>query len=264
MKWNIVVGSLVIGASLSSQSYGGDLLNRLLAGKGCGATSSCCDTVVADPSCGVEIAPCGSKVDPSCGVEIAPCHVAPAIPSCGVEIASCDPCNTTVCCEVRTPVLDALKGLKGNLKCKLVGLKSKLKSKCATACDPCATAPTCGVEIASCDPCNAAPTCGVEIAACDPCGVSACDNPCGFKKPGLLNKIFAKKHHRGLGLGCHTACDTGCDAAPVGCNSCSSSAPVAAPAIEAAPEAAPAAVADPHAYLNTKRHVIQASSTRIR
>lgn len=176
MKWNIVVGSLVIGASLSSQSFGGDLLNRLLSGKGSGANSSCCDTVVADPSCGVEIAPCN------------------AAPSCGVEIA----------------------------------------------------------------PCNAAPSCGVEIASCDPCGAPACDSPCGFKKPGLLSKLFAKKNHCGLSVGCEDACD----AAPA-CNSCTS-APVAAPAIEAAPEAAPAAVADPHAYLNTKRHVIQASSTRIR
>ena len=256
MKWNIVVGSLVIGASLSSQSFGGDLLNRLLSGKGSGALSSCCDTVVADPSCGVEIAPCNAA--PSCGVEIAPCNAAP---SCGVEIASCDPCNVAPnCCEVRTPVLDALKGLKGNIKCKLVGLKGRLQANRASLCDPCATAPTCGVEIASCDPCNAAPTCGVEIAACDPCGTPSCDSPCGFKKPGLLNKLFAKKNHCGLNVGCADACD----AAPVSsCNSCSA-APVAAPAVDAAPEAAPAAVADPHAYLNTKRHVIQASSTRIR
>jgi hypothetical protein len=32
----------------------------------------------------------------------------------------------------------------------------------------------------------------------------------------------------------------------------------------ASPAAAPAPVVDPHAYMNTKRHVIQASSTRIR
>jgi hypothetical protein len=32
----------------------------------------------------------------------------------------------------------------------------------------------------------------------------------------------------------------------------------------ASPMAAPAPVVDPHAYMNTKRHVIQASNTRIR
>jgi hypothetical protein len=63
----------------------------------------------------------------------------------------------------------------------------------------------------------------------------------------LLSKLF--KHKSG--------CDVACDAAPAGCSSCGS-APVAAPAM------APAPVVDPHAYLNTNRRVIQASSTRVR
>lgn len=255
MKWNIVVGSMVIGATLSGQSFGGDLLNRLLGGKGCGASSSCCDTSVCDPSCGVETA-----CDPSCGVEIAACDPCNAAPSCGVEVAcapACAPACEPSCCSVRTPVLDALKGLKGNLKCKLVGLKHKLHSHAPScgveSCDPCG--PTCGAEIAACDPCNAGPSCGAEIAACDPCAAPSCDSGCGHKKRGLFSKIFSCKKS----ACCDDPCATACDAAPAGCSSCGS-APVAAPA--AAPAAAP--VADPHAYLNTKRHVIQASSTRIR
>jgi len=272
MKMNILVGSMLLSASLCGQSFGGDLLHRLLGGRGCGASSSCCDTSVSDPSCGAEMAaPCGSGcgTGPSCGAEMAaPCGSGcGAAPSCGAEIASCDPCSAapSSCCAPRRPILSALKA-------KLHGLKSKLacKSACAPscgaeACDPCGSAPTCGVEIASCGSgCGAAPgcgpTCGAEISACDPCGAPSCDSGCGLKigRRGLLAKIF-KCNSR-----CDTfvSCDSGCNSAPAsGCSSCGGT-PVTAPA--AAPMASPAPVVDPHAYMNTKRHVIQASSTRIR
>ena len=272
MKWNIVVGSLVLGASLSGQSFGGDLLSRLLGGKGCGASSSCCDTSVTDPSCGAEMAPCGTG--PSCGAEIAaPCASAcNAGPSCGAEIAApCGPsCGveacapaSNACCNVRTPILDALKGMKGKLKCKLASLHAKKAApSCGAEIASCGAGPSCGAEIAAA-PCG--PSCGAEIAACDPCAAApSCDSGCGLKKHlggGLLSKIF--KHKKG---GCDASCAdpcgaTACDAAPAGCSSCGST-PASAPA--AAPAAAPAPVVDPHAYLNTKRHVIQASSTRVR
>ena len=285
MKWNILVGSMVLGASLCGQSFGGDLLHRLLGGNGCGARSSCCDTSVCDPTCGAEIAacdpcgkgpscgaeqaPCGSGcgTGPSCGAEIASCGPCNAAPSCGAEVACADPCGTPVC--VRTPVLDKLKGLK----CKLVAFKNRLHAHgnrgCDNGCsDPCAPScgaeapcggsvgPNCGAEIASCGPCNAAPTCGAEIACNDPCAAPACDSGCGSKKRhgGLLNKLFS--HKKG--------CDSiACDACPTaGCSSCTgTAAPAAAPA--AAP-VTPAPAADPHAYMNTNRRVIQASSTRVR
>ena len=277
MKMNILVGSMLLSASLCGQSFGGDLLHRLLGGRGCGASSSCCDTSVSDPSCGAEIAaPCGSGcgAGPSCGAEIAaPCGSGcGAAPSCGAEIASCDPCSAapscgveTSCCGPRRPILSALKA-------KLAGLKSKLACHAPScgveACDPCGSAPTCGVETAPCAAApSCAPTCGAEISACDPCAAPSCDSGCGLKigKRGLLAKIFK----------CKSSCDAApscdsCASAPVsGCSSCGgtpvaapAAAPVAAPA--AAPVAAPAPVVDPHAYMNTKRHVIQASSTRIR
>ena len=257
MKMNILVGSMLLSASLCGQSFGGDLLHRLLGGHGCGASSSCCDTSVADPSCGAEMAPCGSGcgAGPSCGAEMAaPCGsgcAAPSCgPSCGAEMAACGSAPScgveSSCCGPRRPILSALKA-------KLCGLKSKLS--CKSAC-----APSCGAETA-CDPCKTGPSCGAEIAACDPCGAPSCDSGCGLKigKRGLLAKIFK----------CKSSCDSSCDAAP-SCNSCGSApsgcsscggTSVSAPA---APMAAPAPVVDPHAYMNTKRHVIQASSTRIR
>lgn len=267
MKMNILVGSIVLSASLCGQSFGGDLLSRLLGGHGCGASSSCCDTSVCDPSCGAEMAaPCGSGcgAGPSCGAELAaPCGSGcgsgcGAAPSCGVEIASCNSGNS--CCAPRKPILS-------HLRAKLCGLKSKLACRsacapsCADACDPCGApacgaGPSCGVEMARCGSgCGAAPSCGAEIAACDPCGAPSCDSGCGQKrgKHGLFAKIFKCKSN--------SCCDAplSCDScAPSGCNSFGGTAPTAAPI------AVPAPVVDPHAYMNTKRHVIQASSTRIR
>jgi hypothetical protein len=95
------------------------------------------------------------------------------------------------------------------------------------------------------------PSCGAEVAACDPCSGAAagCDGGIGGAKRscGLLGKIFKSK----------SSCDAAaaCDS---GCSSCGSVPAAAAPAL------APAPVVDPHAYLNTNRGIIQASSTRVR
>ncbi|MFM8263178.1 MAG: hypothetical protein ACKN9S_12945 [Pirellula sp.] len=318
MKWNIFVGSMVLGACLSGQSFGGDLIHRLLGGNGVGAKSSCCDTSVVDPSCGAEMAGCGRG--PSCGTEIAapacdPCAGAGAGigagkagcgllgkrgPSCGSEIAASDACagnnggvvgpscgvETAGCAPApvcRTPVLDGLKGLKCKLHAAHVDNMNRIHNAAANlhsrlaakhACK--VTAPSCGAEVAgpSCGAeiaggCGAGPSCGAEIAggcgkggllgrgpscgaelaASDPCSGAAagCDSGFGAAKRscGLLGKIFKSK----------SSCDAAaCDS---GCSSCGS-APAAAPA------AAPAPVVDPHAYLNTNRGIIQASSTRVR
>ena len=319
MKLNIFVGSMVLGACLSGQSFGGDLIHRLLGGNGVGAKSSCCDTSVVDPSCGAEMAGCGRG--PSCGTEIA----APAVdacagagagigggkagcgllgkrgPSCGTEIAgACDPCagnnggiagpscgvETSACGSApvcRTPVLDGLKGLKCKLHAAHVDHMNKIHNAAANlharlaAKHAARVAPTCGSEIAapSCGAevaggCGAGPSCGAEIAggcgkgligrgpscgaevaACDPCSGAAagCDGGIGGAKRscGLLGKIFKSK----------SSCDSAaaCDS---GCSSCGSVPAAAAPAL------APAPVVDPHAYLNTNRGIIQASSTRVR
>ena len=285
MKMNILVGSMLLSASLCGQSFGGDLLSRLLGGHGCGASSSCCDTSVSDPSCGAEMAAsCGSgcgaapSCGPSCGAEIASCGSAPgcgSAPSCGVESA---------CCAPRRPILSALRA-------KLSGLKSRLScnSGCGSSCDPCGApacgpscgaemascgsgcgaAPSCGAEMASCrSGCGAAPSCGpscgAEIAACDPCGPPSCDSGRGCKlgKRGLLAKIFKCKSNSCCDA--PASCDSGCNSCGTssGCSSSGGGTAISAPM--SAPMAAPAPVVDPHAYINTKRHVIQASSTRIR
>ena len=68
MKWNTIVGAVVLSVALCGQSFGGGgLLNKVLGHVGIG----CCD---ADPSCGCEAEPsCGCEEEPSCGCEAASC-----------------------------------------------------------------------------------------------------------------------------------------------------------------------------------------------
>jgi hypothetical protein len=280
MKLNTLIGSIVLGASLCTPSFGAGLLDRMLGMNGSGCDSVCCDTgCSAAPSCGCEIsapvcadvcvdtcAPVRSRgllgrlrgsscghVDPSCGCEI-------AAPSCGCEIAA-------PCCDVGCGAIDVCgcdSGCKKPRRRPLMELVGKVQSqarKISTSC-----APSCGCEIAApcCDSgCHAAPSCGCEIAACDPCGTTCCDSACGRKRGGLLSKLFQRRN-RG---GCDSLCDSVC--ASSGCGGCSTcgggvsypSSPVAAPEVhgDAAPMP-PAPIVDPSAYLQSNRRVIQATS----
>jgi hypothetical protein len=268
MKWNMLVGSLVLGASLCTPSFAGHgLLDRLLSLKGSGCDSTCCDTNAcsADPSCGVEAAGCAA--DPSCGVE-APClgrlgrgagpscgveACGPSGPSCGVE--ACGPsCGVeAACCKPRRrplhELLQAAHCRAHNMKNRLHNLvhcHDNCDTGCAAACEPsCGVAdPSCGVE-AACDPCagqGCGPSCGVETA-CDPCAGRG--HGCGNHK-GLLSRIF--KHRNSCDDGC-------CDAI----SSCGCAAP-AAPAIGGSAPTPPAPVVDPSAYLQSNRRVIQPTS----
>ena len=112
MKWNILVASLVLGLGLCSQSFGFELLDRMLgvnhgcgcdtgcapscgAPSGCGAASSCCDSGCGQrhhrPLFGHRKA-CGCDVAPSCGCDVAPKCGCNAAPSCGCESACGNRC----------------------------------------------------------------------------------------------------------------------------------------------------------------------------
>ena len=62
MKWNILIGSLVLAVCVSTQSYGFELLDRMLGLKGCGCEAKSCETK-ADTKCGAEKAKCGADKD---------------------------------------------------------------------------------------------------------------------------------------------------------------------------------------------------------
>lgn len=297
MKLNILVGSLVLGASLCTQSFAAGLLDRMLCMRGAGCDSACCDTgCSAAPSCGCEIAapacdPCADAcapscrpgllsrlkgrvcdsgcgaIAPSCGCEVAApaCGGCAAAPSCGCEIAapacggcvSADPCGCDVGCKPRRR---PLMELIGKAKCSLHKVGSRRACDCGVPSCGCElAAPACGgCGSSACDGgCSAAPSCGCEISACDPCGAVSCDSGCGRKCGGLLSKLFQRKNRC-----CDTlVCDSGCSTCGSGSVNYGSSAPVAAPVVngDAAPMP-PAPIVDPSAYLQSNRRVIQATS----
>lgn len=254
MKWNILVGSLVLGASLCTPSFGGGLLDRLLSLKGAGCDTSCCDTTPAcDPGCGIE-----NACDPGCGIENA-CD-----PGCGIENAcnACDPgcgveaCNSGCAAPSCGTEVACVKPRKKPLLALLHSLKpKKLCCDSTPACDPgCGVEnvcdPGCGIENSACG-CAAAPACGpacgIEVPACD----NGCDSGCKIKRPRLLDLLFKCKSK-----GCDEVC---CDAI----SACGCGEAPAAPAAPAASEAAPmppAPTTDHSAQLQSKRRVIQASS----
>src|SRR6056297_1801838 len=263
MKRTIMTMTMVLGCTLCTQSFGFDLLDRMLGVKGCGTASNCCD-VSCEPACGVEATPCGCAAEPACGCE-APVCGCPAEPACGFEIADCG-CAAEPAC----------------------GLE-------AAGCG-CAAGPTCGCEVAACDsgcaPCGdhhgggllaklfshrnhgcdsgcdiacGAPACGCEVAACE----SGCDSLCGGHNGGLLSRLFG---HLGHNHGCDSGCDLGCEPAcgfeapACGCSggySVPSATPMPSVDQEAAPMP-PAPIVDPSASVTKKRRVVQASAVYVR
>lgn len=229
MKRFTLTMTMALGCLMTSQSFGFDLLDRMLGSRGCG-----CDTIsCVTPDCGAETACC--PVDPSCGAE--PClgglftkvgrHAAPCCDSTPV-------CHVDPCCDA-APCCDTGIG-RGGLLSKLFNKRAG-QSCCDAGCEP---------------------TCGLA----DPCGcATGCDSGCALvsKPRGLLSKLFSK---------CHTSncCDAPCDGFG---SSCGCGAPVAphhhhaVPMIDSVPEA-PAPIADPSASIQSKRHVVQASARYVR
>jgi len=276
MKWNILVGSLVLGFGLCTQSFGLDLLDRMLGTNynGCCDKATCCDTPCADPgpSCGcdtgcdVQCVPCKPKCrrtplldllrchkcrknacdgncceEPACGVEDPGCGCED--PACGCEEPACGceaGCDQACCAKKcrRTPLLNLFRKLHAKKNC------------CAKSC---CEEPACGCE---------EPACGCE---------NACDAQCGAKKRcrgGLLDRIFGKRCKKSCceQSCCEPAC--GCEDPGCGCEAaCGCEAGAAAPVDqpkEAEPEdeVGPAPVVDPSAFLPTQRRFIQTTLVR--
>ena len=102
MKWNVIVGSVVLAMSVCTQGFSGGLLDRMLGASGC---SSCCDSSCdscCEPACGAPAACCDQE--PACGCPEPACGCEPACgaePTCCAEPACCDSgCNS--CCKKRS------------------------------------------------------------------------------------------------------------------------------------------------------------------
>jgi hypothetical protein len=228
MKWNVYLGTLVLTLGLSTQSFGFDLLDRML-----GVSSGCCDSGCCEATCGAAACGCdnGCAAGPACGCDNG-CDAC-AEPACGCADTSC-------CCSHRhgRHLLDRLFGCHRGCGC-------------ASACEP-----ACGCEAAACgcdngcDAC-AEPACGCAETAC--CGSH---RHCG----GLLGHLFRCRKSCGCAsacepaCGCESACDNGCAAPACGAPVVSPAAPVVQPA-----PAQESAAVDPSAKRTPKLRVRNAS-----
>jgi len=189
MKRMLFLGALVLSATVCSQSYGFELLDRMLGHHGC--TDSCCE-----PACDAGAACC----EPACDAGAACCE-----PACDAGASSC--CEPR--CRKKHELFGGLKGLFA--KCK------KRHTGCADSC----CEPACDAGAACCEPgCDAGngccePACDAGAACCEPAcdaGSSCCEprkKHCGPILGFFKALHTAKKRHHGCADSC---CEPGCDA----------------------------------------------------
>ena len=249
MKFKFAAVALLASATLfCSESFGTDLLGRVLGRGGCGCGVSSCE-----PDCGCEAAPvvedCGcTEVTEDCGCG-SRCGLLSRLGSresrgilCGCG-PTCPAPAPEPCCEPAPVVEDC--GCEAEPSCadpcgSRVGLLSKLRARCQSR--SCGASSDCGCEPAPepcCEPApEPAPFCEpAPVADCGCEAAPACADPCE-KRVGLLNKLMA----RCKGRSCGAAADCGCEPAP---EPCCEPAPAPAPCCEPAPEPAPAPCCEP-------------------
>ena len=162
MKLNMIVGALVVSMSLVSQSFGLELLDRMLGVSG----GACCET----PCCEPEPACCAPVAAKCCQPEPTCCDVAPCCkkraglldhlfarhcckPAC--EPVCCEP--EPVCCQPEPTCCDVAPCCKkrGGLLDHLFARRSCKPTCCdvAPVCDGC----TSGAPVAAPAPAGAAP-----------------------------------------------------------------------------------------------------------
>jgi hypothetical protein len=141
MKRMMFLGALVLGVTVCSQSFGFELLDRMLGCKGC---TSCCE-----PACDAGAACC----EPACDAGAACCE-----PACDAGVACCEPgCAADAgCCGVRkkcTPIRDFLRALHSAKKCG--GCTSCCEPDCSAGCEPDCSAGCCEPACAASPNCSA-------------------------------------------------------------------------------------------------------------
>ncbi len=174
MKRMMFLGALVLGVTVCSQSFGFELLDRMLGHKGC---TSCCEpgcdagNGCCEPGCGAG----NGCAEPACGAGNG-C----AEPACDSGAGCCEPsCGAASCCGVRKKH-DLFGGLKG--------LFEKCKRKHHGCTDSCCGEPDCGAGNGCAEPaCGAGngcaePACGAGNGCAEPAcdaGAGCCEPSCG-------------------------------------------------------------------------------------
>jgi hypothetical protein len=256
MKWNILIASVVLGLGLSTQSFGFDLLDRMLGANGCGCEAKGCAvkdcTAACDPCAGK--AACGCEKAAKCRRPLFACKASKACCEKGCEAKDPGCCEKPACGAEKDPCTG--KGDACAPKCH----RPLFAKKCKKAC--CEEKGCCEKGGEAKDPgCCEKPTCGAEKDPCTGKG-DACGRKC---KPSLLDRIFA----------CRKACKPACCEDKAGCGAekaCGAEAACGAGAeqkgsekkVEDNPTVPAAPVVDPAAFLHSRRHVVQASTTLVR
>jgi hypothetical protein len=245
MKWNIIIGSLVLAVCVSTQSYGFELLDRMLGLKGCGCEAKSCETK-ADTKCGAEKAKDKAK--------------------CGADKAVKNGCDAKKKCR---------GSLLGHLGCDAKDKCGAEKAKCGADKDACDGKKDAGKPNNSK---NAADKEGkpVRVAKSNKCGSEKAK--CQSKKKAGKDGCDAKTACRGslldhilsLGHGCDDkACDgkkndDKCGAERKKRCGCDAAGDKAESSAEVTPPTPPAPVVDPSALLPSQRRVVHASLNTIR
>ena len=246
MKRMLFLGALVLGVTVCSQSFGFEILDRMLGGhKSC---TSCCEPdCSAGDGCCEPACDAGKGCEPACdaGNGDGCCE-----PACDAGNGCCEPtCGAKACGKKRCKKHDLFGGLKGLFD----HCKSKHKSCCEPACD---------AGNGCCEPaCDAGNGDGCCEPACDAgngcCGTKACGKKrCGTPILDMLRACHKAKKAR---TSCCNSCSDSDEPACSAGNGCSEP---ACGAEEAAPVEAPAApTPDASASRNAPGRVIVASRT---
>ena len=241
MKRMLFLGALVLGVTVCSQSFGFELLDRMLGHhKGC---TSCCE-----PGCDAGNGCC----EPGCGAGNG-C----AEPACGAGNGCVEPaCGAgNGCCEPACDAGSCTGGCCGRKKHDLFGGLKGLFEKCKRkhrSCTSCCGEPDCGAGNGCCEPaCGAGngcaePACGAGNGCCEP----ACDAGAGCCEPSCGAKACCKKKRHSIGgllraihnakKRCHRSSCTSCCGEPdcsAGNGCCEPACGAAATPVEAAPAA---------------------------
>ena len=153
MKRMFFLGALVLGVTVCSQSFGFELLDRMVGHRGCtSCTEPGCDAGnrCCEPAC---VAGNGCAAEPACGAGDGCCE-----PACDAGNGCCEPsCGAAKgCCK---------KKKHGGILALLKAAHKAKKSRChkSSCCEPDCSASCCE------------PGCGAE-PACGAAGCSACES----------------------------------------------------------------------------------------
>jgi hypothetical protein len=244
----MIFGALLVSVALCNQSFGFELLDRMLGLNcgGCGECKACAKVACCEKACPKACVPACEKACPKACVPA--CEKAcpkPCVPVCEKACPkTCEPaCNGFGKCKRQhcTPVRDLFDGLCDMFEakgCITEEPKCVAPKACEKACAPKACEKACKV-------------------ACEPTCEKAPKTHKLYRRPvvELLEALFC----------CDNGCEAGCEVGCAGTTTTTKAAPAAAPA-KPAEKAAPlpaAPKADPSASIQS-RGIYQASNSLVR